>query len=204
MSITRNLVRLGLGLYCVILAVSIIEGVDHPWIAKYVPKVPSFGDFQKDWTLKALASKCSCLKDHIPHLQIYQGMFYLAIGVLALTFSKYFYCFAPWVGVIHLAYIASGIYYMKGKFTRNNFWEDQALLNYLFQAIVFDSLWFFCPTTPCPVICGTEGSCPVTTTSSVKKEKNAKPISQPVKPVVKESTSNKNNKNAATKAKKKN
>ena len=45
MSFTRTLVRLGLGLYCVMFALSVIEGVDHPNIAKYVPQIPSFGEF---------------------------------------------------------------------------------------------------------------------------------------------------------------
>ena len=81
-------------------------------------------------------------------------MFYLAIGILALTFSKYYYCFAPPVGVVHLIYIASGIYFMEGKYTRNNFWENGPLLQYLAQAIIFDALWLFVPSMCCPAICG--------------------------------------------------
>ena len=106
-------------------------------------------------------------------LEYYEAIAFFSIGLLAVTFSKYYYCFAPWVGIIHLFYVASGIYFMKGKYTRNNFWENGPLVKYLVQAVIFDSLWLFVPTACCPTLCG-EGACPTTTTTKTAPKATTK------------------------------
>ena len=154
MNIGHFLTRVLIGVYFIASAAIFFEGMSHPEIAKLQlnpTTLKSVTGVDVAAKLRTCCPQTFGFTEH-PKFEFYLMSLTFMLGVLSITFSRYFHCIAPWYAIIQVSCIGYAIYKMEGDYTYKNFYAKKDLVDYLTYTLVWAGMVMWTPSYPFDIL----------------------------------------------------